>query len=258
MTYDVTGAVERFPDIAVLDLAVLPSPEDASRQDPDVDLRGTVRFSGEVASEAVQPHLFGGRDRDIAVEGGEVRFSSRAPIWAPGNAVYVGFPPELVPDMTAFDNLYASQFTDNARVREQVSDQTEATLDSVDDTNRIGRWIVAGVAIGLPAIFLVRMVIHILAIKIAQRREVSDVPDELSQPPTADDPAVVGVLWAQGKPDERAVAGTMLGLAQRKAVSVEEYGERLVVRVPLMTTGERRLRDGRPARAARRTRRPMA
>ena len=180
-----------------------------------------------------------------------MRFSSRAPIWAPGNAVYVGFPPELVPDMTAFDNLYASQFTDNARVREQVSDQTEATLDSVDDTNRIGRWIVAGIAIGLPAIFLVRMVIHILAIKIAQRREVSDIPDELSQPPTADDPAVVGVLWAQGKPDERAVAGTILGLAQRKAVSVEEYGERLVVRVPLMTTGERRLRDGRPARAAR-------
>ena len=120
-----------------------------------------------------------------------------------------------------------------------MSRQTEATLESVDDTNRIGRWIGVGIAIALLAIFLARMVIHLLAIKIRQRREVSDVPDELGQPPTGDDPAVVGVLWAQGKPDERAVAGTVLALAQRKAIAVEEYGERLVVRVPLMTTGER-------------------
>jgi hypothetical protein len=45
------------------------------------------------------------------------------------------------------------------------------------------------------------------------------------------------VLWAEGKPDEPSVAGTMLALAHRRAISIEEYGERLVVRVPLVETG---------------------
>lgn len=239
VTFDVAGAVEHFPDIAVLDLPALPSPEDASRQDPDVELSGTITFPGEVGAESVEAHLLGGRDREIAVEGGRVRFSSRAPIWAPGNSLYIGFPPVLVPEATQFDNLYAPTFTENARVREENSRMTEDVLTSVDDTNRIGRWIVTGIAIALPAIFFLRMLIHLLAIKVAQRREVSDVPDELSQPPTNDDPAVVGVLWSEGKPEERAVAGTMLALAHRKAISIDEYGERLVVRVPLMETGER-------------------
>jgi hypothetical protein len=38
--YDVTGAVSRYQDIAVLGLDLLTSPENASRQDPDVELWG--------------------------------------------------------------------------------------------------------------------------------------------------------------------------------------------------------------------------
>ena len=150
VTYDVEGAVERFPDVAVLDLPVLPSPEDASRQDPDVEVSGTVRFPGEVAPELVEAHLFGGRRRTIAVDGAQLTFASRAPVWAPGNALYVGFPASLVPEATEFSNLYATQFRENAAARLQVSDEAEQVLDTVDETNRIGRLIFLAVAIALP------------------------------------------------------------------------------------------------------------
>jgi hypothetical protein len=171
------------------------------------------------------------------VQGGQVAFSSDAQIWANGNTLYVAFPPTLVPEAFEFSNLYADQFAQNAQVREQTSTEVEDALDSVDDSENIGRWIITGIAIALPALFFLRAFIHFIAVKLSRRHEVSDVPDEISQPPTQDDPAVVGVLWAEGKPEDRAVAGTMLGLAQRKAITIEEYGERVVVRVPLMETG---------------------
>lgn len=42
VAYDEMGAAHRYTDIAVLRLDVLPTPEDASSQDPDVDLTGTL------------------------------------------------------------------------------------------------------------------------------------------------------------------------------------------------------------------------
>ena len=45
------------------------------------------------------------------------------------------------------------------------------------------------------------------------------------------------MLDGEGRPARRAVAGTILALAQRKAIEVQEIGDRLVVKVPLPTTG---------------------
>ncbi|MBA2325645.1 MAG: DUF2207 domain-containing protein [Actinobacteria bacterium] len=64
-----------------------------------------------------------------------------------------------------------------------------------------------------------------------RRRVVVDVPGELAEPPSDHDPAVVAVLHGEGKPGRTAVAGTVLDLAHRNQLEVEEYGDRLVVRV---------------------------
>jgi hypothetical protein len=58
------------------------------------------------------------------------------------------------------------------------------------------------------------------------------VPDELPEPPGSDDPAVVAVLAGDGSPSQRAVAGTMLALAHRKAITINEFGPKIVVNVP--------------------------
>ncbi len=78
--WDLTGVVQRYQDIAVLDFDVLTAPNDASRQDPDVDLSGTlslpeVALAG-VAEDVIEPHLHGGRDRSVTVAGRVIRFSS--------------------------------------------------------------------------------------------------------------------------------------------------------------------------------------
>jgi hypothetical protein len=106
--------------------------------------------------------------------------------------------------------------------------------------------LVVAVLLAVPAwvIFLLVMIRS----ASARRRVVADVPGELPEPPSDHDPAVVAVLHGEGKPDRTAVAGTVLDLARRDVIEVEEYGERVVVRVPAdadgATEGERLLIAG--------------
>ncbi len=65
-----------------------------------------------------------------------------------------------------------------------------------------------------------------------RRRAASDVPDELAEPPSADDPAIVGTVVNEGTPSGRAVAATVLGLAARDVIDVQEHGPQVVVVVP--------------------------
>ncbi len=57
-------------------------------------------------------------------------------------------------------------------------------------------------------------------------------PHELTEPPSRDDPAVVAAMIGRGTPSRRAVAATVLGLADAGAISIEEYGEQLVLDIP--------------------------
>ncbi|HYV59700.1 MAG TPA: hypothetical protein VFA62_06490 [Acidimicrobiia bacterium] len=96
VSFDVDGAVTRYADIAVLDATMVASPEEAVRQDPDIDLTGTITLP-EAAPGPLYPHLYAGRDRKIEPHGGNtVAFSSRAPIWTDGSLV-LAFPSALVP-----------------------------------------------------------------------------------------------------------------------------------------------------------------
>jgi hypothetical protein len=72
-----------------------------------------------------------------------------------------------------------------------------------------------------------------LARRAVTTRDVTDgIPREVLEPPSAHDPALVGVLLGEGKPPRRAVAGTLLALAARNAITINEYGEKLVLDLP--------------------------
>jgi hypothetical protein len=236
VAYEQLGAVKRYADTAVVGLDALPSPEDASRQDPNVALSGTLTLP-EGQSGPIEPHLHGGIRRRAAVAGSTVDFSSEAPIWAPTHRLDVAFPSGGVPGLTAAAIPYLETFRAEQATRDATDTATESTLADLDTQEDLSRWIVTGVAFGLPAIFWTIVVVGLVRRLRERRRVVGDVPRHLADPPTASDPAIVAVLDGEGAPSRRAVAGTILDLARRKELDIQEYGDRVVVKIPLATTG---------------------
>jgi hypothetical protein len=231
--YDLVGEVKRYTDVATLELDVLPAPDDASRQDPNVDLSGTLTVPEGPGS--VEAHLHGGRDRSVTVAGSVVTFSADAPIWQPFHKLAVAFPAGLVPSVAVTPIPFLATFQQNQQIQDASDAATDSVLTSVDTQEDLSRWIITAVAFGLPAIFWTIVVIGLVRRLRERKRAVGTVPTELSDPPTADDPAVVAVLDGEGRPAKEAVAGTILALAQRKAVDLQQYGDKLVVKVPLTT-----------------------
>lgn len=66
----------------------------------------------------------------------------------------------------------------------------------------------------------------------------TDVPDELPEPPSTHDPAVIATVIGDGQPGVRAIAGTALALAARRVISINEYGDNVVVQIPPDAVGE--------------------
>ena len=90
--------------------------------------------------------------------------------------------------------------------------------------------LVIAILLAVPA-WLIFLLVLIRSAR-ARRRIVSDVPGELPEPPSDHDPAIVAVLHGEGKPARTAVAATVLDLAHRDVIEVDEYGERIVIRIP--------------------------
>jgi hypothetical protein len=234
--YELLGAVDRYTDTAIARVDVLPSPEDASRQDPNVDVTGTLTLP-EGGQGLIEPHLHGGLDRTTTVEGSTIDFSLEAPIWQPSHELDVAFPADRVPGLPITPIAWLPTFQTEQAARDAADVATESTLDDVDRQEDLSRWIITAVAFGLPAIFWSIVVIGLVRRLRERRKAVGDVPKHLSEPPTASDPAIVAVLDGEGTPSKRAVAGTILDLAGRKQVDVQEYGDKVVLEVPLATTG---------------------
>jgi hypothetical protein len=235
IAYEVVGAIRRWSDIADLQLDVLPGPENASRQDPNVALSGTLTLPEGLVG-TVDAHFHGGRDRELTVDVHRIRFSSDAPIWQPGHKLAVAFPQAAVPGLPVTDTSGAVQFQIREGAADTIDQSTESTLVSQDTQAEFGRWATTAIAFGLPGIFWLGVVRGFVRRLRGQRKVVHDVPATLSDPPTKDDPAVVSVLAGEGSPDRDAVAGTILAMAHRKDLDVQEYGNKVVVKVPLATT----------------------
>jgi predicted membrane protein DUF2207 len=86
-----------------------------------------------------------------------------------------------------------------------------------------------------------------------RRDAVVGVPRELPEPPGRDDPAVVGTVVGEGRPRGRAIAATVLGLADRGVIEIQEAGDRVRIAVPEDASGathtDQLVLDGLRARA---------
>jgi hypothetical protein len=58
-----------------------------------------------------------------------------------------------------------------------------------------------------------------------------DIPEEIAEPPSTHAADVVAVVIDDGRPGPRAVAGTMLELAHRRDLSINEYGDKVVIEI---------------------------
>ena len=89
------------------------------------------------------------------------------------------------------------------------------------------------VALGL--VLIVPTWFVFIRVMISHHREraqvLSEAQHDVTQPPTNHDPAVVAVLVGDGHPAHRAIAGTVLDLAHRHVLSINEYGPRVVVHI---------------------------
>ena len=90
---------------------------------------------------------------------------------------------------------------------------------------------------------------------LAHRLVPKDVPQYEREPPSPDDPAVVAALWGLKRMSSNAVAGTVLSLAERKAVAIDETGpDRFTVTVKdsaaAANRGEQAVLDALSAAAA--------
>lgn len=233
--YDLTGAVQRYQDAAIVELDVLPAPKDTSRQDPNVDLSGTLALP-EGPRPFVDAHLHGGRDREVLVDGSVVRFSMEAPIWAPFHELAVAFPADLVPLVAPVPAPGLPTFQTTQQIQDTADAATEDVLADLDDQEDAGRWILTALAFGMPAIFWTIVAVGLLRRLRDRRKVTADVPATSSDPPTDDDPAVVAVLDGEGRPAKEAVAGTILAIAHRKDLEVQQLGPKVVVKVPRTTT----------------------
>jgi hypothetical protein len=68
--------------------------------------------------------------------------------------------------------------------------------------------------------------------RIATHEDVTiDVPREIPEPPSKLEPSAVSVVVGEGRPTRRAVAGTLLALAEDDKVEINEFGPKVVVDV---------------------------
>ena len=60
-----------------------------------------------------------------------------------------------------------------------------------------------------------------------RRAATEGVPNELADPPSHLDPAVVSTVVGKGTPTSQAVAATVLGLALQSEIDIQEHGDRV-------------------------------
>lgn len=150
VTYDLQGAAERYADVAILRLDVLGAPENTSRQDPNAELTGTLVLPEGPAGE-ITAYLHGTRDPQVTVEGSTVRFSGEAPVWNSAHSLDVSFPPDRVPNVAIVPIPFLASFQVEQQTRDAADTSLNSTLDDLDTGVEMGRWVVTGLAFGIPA-----------------------------------------------------------------------------------------------------------
>lgn len=239
-TFTITGAVKAGDDITTINTPLVAEPSDASRQDPPVEVSGVLVLPEGTRPADIDFHWINGLDQEVSVRPAKVRFTGESPIWTSSDLL-VGLPPGLAPGLAGDFGAVtsASAFQNEVRTADANSESLESTLDSQDLQKQLITWVLVGVGAGVCLLMVVQWYRLQTSDRRARERYQATFPDHVVDPPDPYDPAVVGLLLADGrKLDQDAVAGTVLDLAHRGVVTIDGYGpDRWVLRVPSAAQG---------------------
>jgi hypothetical protein len=178
-------------------------------------------------------HWHGASPATVTVEGSTIRFTGEVATTTPSELSFL-LPSESLPVAAVLPGASRIASYEN---RQATVDAADAQIagDLANDRRREDLeanlyWGAVGLEIAIP--FLITLIV-LLRVASVRRRATRDVPEELSEAPSALAPAVVALLHADAHDiGADAIAATILDLAQRKAVTIEGIsGERYALNV---------------------------
>jgi hypothetical protein len=234
-SYVLRGLTNDNSGITVIELPVLHSPPDASRQDPPVAVTGTVHLP-EGAALADEPVWANGLHTDIRDEGATVEIEGESPIWL-SSELLVPIEEGVVASATPFATQPWQARRQQAR---RATAELERTLDDQDLQFELAQKGLVAFCVAMAAYVGVSFLWHTTREGRDRRRRLAAGPESVAEPPSSLDPAVVAVLVGLAKRlDQDAVAGTVLSLVERRVLHLDGYGQgRWVLRVPPGAEGE--------------------
>jgi hypothetical protein len=241
--YRYHSGVRVWSDIAVLDWPAVPSSFGGTPDDlVEVSIR--LQLPGRPSPARIEPHLHAASsDRTVRIEGTPPVIMGHTVAGAFIDVqLHVAFPPGLVPDAPpiARSNIEGrTGFDITVQAREIASDAQagafgagEVATTVTGEIRKAANRVIATLALGIPALLW----LVVLGMAIARLRRLSEPLPPLeayeAEPPSEHDPSVVAALMASGKPGTEAVAGSILDLADRKAIEIQDLaGEAFTLRV---------------------------
>jgi len=227
-----TGTANAYPDITTLEIPVLMSPSDATRQDPPVAVSGTITLP-EGSGPGLEAQWNQGLDREVEVERRVISFEGESPIWTSSSMAISGRP-GILRDVPPDDRPNQAIWAAEQAQAEEVTEQLESTLDSQDLQAQIGEWAIVGVGVGVSLLMVFQFIRYNTSEARDRRRRAASFPEHLVEPPDDLPPALVALVDADGRRvDREGVAGTLLDLAHRRIVGLDGYADQqLVLRLP--------------------------
>ena len=230
----VHGEVERYADAAIVTIRLWTPPQHVSGHDQRVPVTGVVFIPaapiGKVRWHGASP---AGTRVEKIVSGNAINFSGEIGTATTSELTFL-LPSDSVPNAPL---LAGASRVASYESRQAPLDDADARIagDLRNDKRREDLfaglyWGAVGLEIAVP--FLITL-LALARTASVRRRATEGVPDELSDPPSDLDPAVVSLLHADGQDiGNEAIAATILDLGDRHALDIEGItSERYTIRV---------------------------
>lgn len=234
VTYALRDVADVSGDLAVLQLPTYTSPPDATRQDPQVAVTGTVVLDAATdLTSPVRAQWTNGLDADVRVDGATISFGGEVPAWT-DSELLVAAPPSALPGVAPGPTSGTGAFESAVAQSEAQTASLQSTLDSQELQARWIGWAIMAVGVGL-SVFMVFQLVRVNTVEVRERRRrARTFPRYQVEPPDDLPPALVDLVDADGRRVEaEAVAGTLLDLVHRRVLALDGQADgRFVLHVP--------------------------
>lgn len=239
--YDLRETTRRYLDIAYLQALVVVTEPEATQFDAHVELRGTLRLPRRVQASEVEAFIFApDRDRTARLRGPSTIVFSADTHANTDTELHIALPPRLVPDVPAGLAIPApgrTQFDIVTDVRTTTSDSTAGIYSTVRGGRTIVKVLFNVIGWGIAGIAWLA-VLFVGIFRRLRKPVVEGVPAFIETPPGPEDPAVVSALVGDGYAKPEGVAGSVLVLADKKVLDIQQLsGGKFVIRITNRTRG---------------------